>query len=189
MELFRNLRVKAGKSLLAAKVAKIKRKPFYINFSSIKSIGVVWDASKTEDFIHLSAFHQKMTERKIEVKIFGFFPGKELPNRYTAIRYLTCLKMQEIDFLYRPGSPDTTAFIQRHFDVLIDINLGKFFPLYYITSLSMARLKVGIADTNPERSPFDLMISLNKPVTIDSYLDQVLYYLNMINSESKKKAV
>ena len=72
---------------------------------------------------------------------------------------------------------------------MIDINLKKLFPLYYITSLSMAGLKVGIADSNPEQSPFDLMISLNKPVTIDSYLDQVLYYLNMINSESKKKAV
>ncbi len=189
MELFRNLRVKVGKSVLAGKVAKIKRKPFYTNFNNIKSIGLVWDASKTEDFIYLTGFHQKMSERNIEVKIFGFFPGNELPDQYTAIRYLTCLKKQELDFLFRPGSSESSTFIQRRFDVLIDINFKQLFPLFYITSLSMAGFKVGLAGSAPELSPFDLMISLKTPLTIDSYLDHVLYYLDMINSDSEKKAV
>lgn len=189
MELFRNLRVKAGRSLLSRKVARIKRKSFYINFNNIKTIGIVWDASRTEDFTFLSGFHQRMFEKNIQVEIFGYYPGNELPNQYTAIRYLTCLKNKELDFLYRPSSPETAAFTGKRFDVLIDINFRKLFPLFYITSLSLARLKVGLADARPEVSPFDLMISLKKSVRIDSYLDQVLHYLNMINSEPEKKAV
>ena len=189
MELFGNLRVRAGKSMLAGKVAKIKRKPSYINFNSIKSIGIVWDASKTEEFAELTKFHQKMSEKNLEVKIFGYFPGKTLPDQYTAIRFLTCLKTQDIDFFYRPVSPETVAFTGHNFDVLIDLNFRQLFTLTYITSLSRAGLKVGLADTRPESSPFDLMISLNNNVTIERYLDQVLYYLDMINSESEKKAV
>lgn len=189
MELFRNLRVKAGQSMLAGKIAKTKRKPFYINFSCIKSIGLVWDASRIDEFSLLSKFHQRMSEENIEVKIFGYFPGKELPGQYTAIRYLTCLKRPDLDFFYRPKTSEAHAFTERRFDVLIDINFRKLFPLYYITALSMAGLKAGLADSMPESSPLDLMISWKKPVTLENFLDQVFAYLNMINAESVKKVV
>ena len=92
MELFRNVRLKIGQSILAKKIARTKRKVYYSNISSVKKIGIVWDASKTEEFACLSRFHQKMQERNIEVKILGYFPGKELPDQYTAIRYLNLYK-------------------------------------------------------------------------------------------------
>jgi hypothetical protein len=189
MELFRNLRLKAGKSMLEGKYSRLRRKPLYTNFHNIKSMGLVWDASRPEEFLFLSRFHQKMADLNIELKIFGFFPGKELPNQYTAIRYLTCLKKNELDFFYRPVSKEAISFIEQHFDVLVDINFQKLFPLVYITSLSKAGLKVGIADVKPETAPFDLMISFKKPMNLENYLEQVIFYLDMINSDSAKKAV
>ena len=189
MELFRNLRIKAGKSMLAGKYARKKRKPSYTNFKSIKSIGLVWDASRPEEFLLLSRFHQRMANLNIELKIFGFFPGKVLPNQFTAIRYLTCLKKNEVDFFFRPTSHEATSFIERNFDVLIDINFQKLFPLVYMTTLSQAGLKVGLTDAEPENAPFDLMISLKKPMNLENYLEQVIFYLDMINSDSTKKAV
>jgi hypothetical protein len=175
--------------MLSGKMAKTSRKPHYINFYNIKSIGIVWDASSPEDFIKLSRFHQKMSEQNKEVKIFGFFPGKSLPDQYVAQRFLTCLKKKEVNFFYRPVASETQTFIKTHFDVLIDINFKKEFPLAYVTSLSEAGFKVGLADSDPGSSPFDLMISMKNPVSIDNYLEQVIYYLEMINSESVKKAV
>ena len=189
MELFRHLRLKAGKSMLAGKYARKRRKRSYSNFKSIRSIGVIWDASRPEEFLLLSRFHQKMAELNIELKIFGYFPGKVLPDQFTAIRYLTCLKKNEVDFFYRPKSHEALSFIEKNFDVLIDINFQKLFTLLYITTLSQARLKVGLTDTEPENAPFDLMISLKKPMNLENYLEQVIYYLDMINSDSTKKAV
>jgi len=189
MELFRNLRVKAGYAFLAFKLAKIRRKPFFCNFRNIKTIGVVWDASESEEFPLLSRFYHNMSDKNVDVTIFGYYSGKELPNQYTAIRYLTCVKRQELDFFYRPVSHEASVFTRRPFDVLIDINCRKLFPLHYITALSTAALKVGLTDSQPEASPFDMMISLKKPVMIESYLDQVLFYLTMINSDTEKKAV
>jgi hypothetical protein len=189
MELFRKLRVRAGRSMLTGKLARIKRKPRCINFYNIKTIGLVWDASKTEDFNILTRFHQKMAELNKEVRIFGYFPEKGFPDQYTAVRYLTCLKKKEVNFFYRPVNPETESFIKTKFDVLIDINFKKHFPLIYISSLSQAGLKVGLADSKPVSSPFDLMISMKSPISLEGYLEQVLYYLEMINSESAKKAV
>jgi hypothetical protein len=175
--------------MLAGKYARIKRKIHYTNFQSIKSIGIVWDASRPEEFLLLSRLHHKMEALNIDLTILGFFPGKELPNQYTAIRYLNCLKKNETDFLYRPVANEAVKFIEQRFDVLIDINFQQIFPLEYITSLSQASFKVGLTDAHPETAPLDLMISMKKPITLESYLDQVLYYLGMINSDFARKAV
>lgn len=189
MEFLRSLRVRAGRSTLSAKMARITRKPCFLNFYHIKTIGIVWDASNPEDFGILSKFNQKMAEMNREVKIFGYFPGKEFPDKYTAIRFFTCLKRKEVNFFYCPVHPDTEAFIKTKFDVLIDLNFKKHFPLVYVSSLSQAGLKVGLADSQPMASPFDLMISMKSPVNVEKYIEQVLYYLDMINSETAKKAV
>jgi hypothetical protein len=187
MELFRNVRLKIGKSILGKKLARTKRNVFYSNISLVKKIGIVWDASNPENFASLSRFYHKMNERNIEVKILGYFPGKELPNQYTAIRYLTCLRKQEINFFYQPVSPESETFIKTRFDVLIDINFKKIFPLQFITSLANAGLKTGLFDSELKEYPFDLMMEMKNPVDIDNYLSQIVQYLEIINSEADLK--
>jgi hypothetical protein len=189
MELFRKLRVRAGNSILSGKLARIKRKPHYTNFYHIKTICLVWDASNPEDFVVLTRFQQKMAEINKEVKIFGYYPENGFPSQYTAIRYLTCLKKKEVNFFYLPVNLESESFIKTKFDVLIDINFKNHFPLVYITSLSQAGLKVGLTCTKPITSPLDVMISMKSPVNLERYLEHVLFYLEMINSDTAKKAV
>jgi hypothetical protein len=187
MELFKNVRLKIGKRILDNKLARSKRNVSYSNISLVKKIGIVWDASKPEDFAALSRFHLKMNERNIEVKVIGYFPGKELPDQYTAIRYLSCLRKHEINFFYQPISSEAETFINTRFDVLIDINFKKIFPLHFITSLSNAGLKTGLFDSESTESQFDLMMEMKYPVDIDNYLSQIIQYLEIINSGTEKK--
>ena len=191
MEFFKKIRIKASKALLMRKTIRLHRKPCFINLANIRTVGILWDATNTDDFRVLSGFHQKMQERKVDLKILGYYPGKELPDQYTALRFMTCLKKQDIDFLYRPVTREAISFINQKFDVLIDINFKKQFPLFYISSLSLAGMKVGLADSEAGLLPFDLMIALkgSSSVNVENYLNQVLHYLDMINSEPDKKAV
>jgi hypothetical protein len=189
MEMLKNIRLNRARSILKRKTLRTKRTRFKGNISTAKTIGIVWDASKFEEFAVLSRFHQKMHERKIEVKILGYYPGNNLPDRYTAIRYLTCFKNQDINLFYRPVSPEATSFINTRFDILIDINFSQLFPLQYITSLSVAGFKVGIFVNGSENQPFDLMLDLKKNTDLDTYLTQVIHYLEMINTGISKKRV
>jgi len=182
MELFRNVRLKIGQSFLAKKIARTKRKVNYSNIILVKKIGIVWDASKHEEFACLSRFHQKMQERNIEVRLLGYFQGKELPDKYTAIRYLTLIRKNDINFIYHPVSPESTAFLNTRFDVLIDINFKKLLPLKYISSLSNAGLKVGLFEKEIAEPPFDIMMEIKYPVDIDIYLNHIVQYLEMIKS-------
>jgi hypothetical protein len=182
MELFKKIRLKIGDAILKNKVAARKRKKHYSNINQVKKIGIVWDASKIDDFACLTRFYQKMHENKTDVKIMGYFPGKNLPNQLTAVRYLSIIKKEELNIFYHPVSSDTNTFVSKRFDVLIDMNFKKLLPLRYISSLSNAGLKVGLFDSENGNAPFDLMMDLKNPVNVEEYLNQVVHYLEMIKS-------
>jgi hypothetical protein len=185
MEMFKDFRLNRGKAILRKKMARIKRTRFKGNINSAKSVGLVWDATDPEGLSALSQFYQKMVERNIDVKIMGVYPGKYLPNKLTAIRYLTCLKKEDINIFYRPVSREAESFINTRFDILIEINFRDLFPLRYISYLSLAGFKVGIFDKTNDNSPFDLMMECNESTDINNYLFQVVHYLELINSGSE----
>lgn len=185
MELIGNIRQKIGNALLSKKKEKTKRKVSYFNIEKVKKIGIVWDATEVKDFASLSKFYLKMHERNVELKIFGYYPGKNLPDQYTALRYLTCIKREELNFFYLPVSSEAESFINARFDILIDMNFKNLLPLKYISALSDAALKVGLYE-NGNGDMFDLMIEMKKPVNVESYLDQTLHYLEMIHAEQVK---
>ena len=189
MEWFENTRLKIGNSIFSKRIQRTKRKVNYPGINQIKRIGIVWDCTKTIDFLSLSRFHQKMQERNIDIKILGYFAGKELPDQYTAIRFLSCIRRNELNFFYIPVSTEADVFTSTKFDVLIDINFDRIFPLQYITSLSSASFKVGLFNSEADSSTFDLMMQIKKPVQVEHYLTQVIHYLEMINSGSPVQVV
>lgn len=184
MELFRVIRLNIGKIILSRRSVKVRRKVSYSNINNIKSIGIVWDASVPKDFGVLTEFYHKMNERNINLIILGYYPGKELPNQYTALRYFSCIRKKELSYFYIPKSEEAEIFINEMFDVVIDINFEKLFPLTYISTLSRAGFKVGLSDSEFNCNTFDLMIELKKPVSLSDYLTNVIHYLEMINSGS-----
>jgi hypothetical protein len=183
MAMFRNFRLNKGRSVLRKRVSRMKKRvTFRENISRAKTMGIVWDASNPDDFVVLSRFHQKMNERKIDLKIIGYYPGKELPDRITAIRYLTCIKQQDLNYFFRPVSKEADHFIKTPFDILIDLNFKNIFPLEYISSLSNAGFKVGVFKNNYLCNPFDLMMEVRIKTDLEDYLNQVIHYLEMINT-------
>jgi hypothetical protein len=187
MELFRKIRLKIGDAILSQKSARIRRITSYSSIEQVKNMGIVWDASKIEDLTCLSKFCQKMNENKTEVKVLGYFPGNNLPNQYTAIRFFTILKNEELNFFYHPVSSESNSFIKKRFDVLIDLNFNKLLPLQYISSLSNAGFKVGLFEPEIKNTPYDLLMDIKSPINVEDYLNQVIHYLGMINSGTVQK--
>ncbi len=186
MELGQSIRMKIGSSLLKKKLQKKNRKVFYSDIDQVKKIGIVWDATQVNEFNCLSKFYQKMHDRNIDVNIIGYFPGKILPDQYTAIRYLTCIRREELNFFYHPISSESDTFINKKFDILIDINFTNLLTLKYLSSLSNAAFKVGLFDNEKSETPFDLMMELSNPPNVENYLEQTLHYLEMIHTGNVK---
>ncbi|HVN59490.1 MAG TPA: hypothetical protein VMT63_14415 [Bacteroidales bacterium] len=174
-----------GRSVLKNKSSRIKRTRFKGNILTAKKIGLLWDASDPDEFQVLSHFHQLMQERNIDLEIMGYYPGKAIPDRITAIRYLVCLKNEDLNWTYRPVSREAVRFISTPFDILIDANFRNQFPLEYMSTLSVAGLKAGLYSKSDDQSHYDIMIDTGGDKDLNKYLDQVVHYLELINTGSK----
>ena len=184
MDLFAKIRQKKGFKKLLKIASETERKVSYSGFSNVKSIGFVWDASNPADFKDIDAFHSKMKARGIEVNVIGYYKGDELPSEYTANGYFSCIKRRDLNFFFIPISSEADSFLKKEYDVLIDANFADIFPLKYITTLLKAGLKVGLYDEK-RTNLFEIMIKQHKP-TLSEYLEQVIYYLEMINNEKQQ---
>jgi len=186
MELFKNIRLNSGRSLLRKRSESVKRSGRNFLFTKVESIGILWDATNESGYQTISAFNKKMAEAGKRVEVLAWIPGKEVSNQLTGLSYMRFLKTDDLNFNFIPSSTDSKFFIERKFDLLIDINPAKVFPLTYIATLSISPMKVGIgtgSDSGDE--PYDLMIQSGKENDIEAFLDQTVHYLTLINSHNQ----
>ena len=181
MELFKNIRLSIAKRSLRNKSRKLRRRKSFCNIKSARKIGVVWDASNADDFQVIASFQQRMAEREIGVEVIGYYPGKVLPDRYTAVRYLACLKKGDLNMFYIPDNMETTSFINKPYNILLDLNRNSYFPLTFISALSQAEFKVGLYKDSKSEEIFDLLIETEKGRNLEYRLEQAVLYLEMIN--------
>ena len=99
---------------------------------------------------------------------------------------MTFIRRKELNFFYHPVSPESITFIKKKYDVLIDLNFSKVFPLQFIATLSEAAFKIGLFESDNSDTAFDMMMEIKQPVNLDDYLQHIIKYLEMINSNKAK---
>lgn len=183
MELCKGTRLSIGKLILGRRIRRVRRHKKFNNLHNAHKISIVWDGSNTEHFEAITAFYQDMHSRNIQVDIVCYYPRTVLPDQYTAIRYLNCIKRSDLNFFFIPRSEDIEEFINTPYEILIDINENNLFPVRYISSLSRAEFKVG-SESSVYRDVLDMTIKTDRKNDPAYYLDQVKYYLEMINTST-----
>ncbi|MDT8400889.1 MAG: hypothetical protein RQ743_04270 [Bacteroidales bacterium] len=181
MELCKGTRQLIGRIILKQRHKRIRRHKKFNNLHNAHKIGIVWDGSNTDDFEAISAFYQDMLKINIQVDIVCYYPKTVLPDKYTAIRYLTCIKKTDLNIFFIPASDDVDEFINTPYEILIDINNNNHFPLRFISLLSRAEFKVG-PESSEYKDKLDMTINIDKKNDLVYYLQQVKYYLEMINT-------
>lgn len=181
MELLNKPKLIWANALLRRRIKKTFRNKKFNSLRNAHKIGIVWDGSYTSDFKHITNLHQKMLANNIQVDIVCYYPGKILPDEYTALRYLSCFKKSDLGFFFTPDKDYIRDFISTPYEILIDINFRNQFPLLYITALSKAEFKIGAGQTI-DQSNLDMTIEIPEKENIGFYLEQVEHYLNMINT-------
>lgn len=155
-------------------------KPNKFNFSNIKTIGILFEASNPEDFELIKRYVVYLREHGKKVKVIGFFSTKNIPSlTYSKLEY-DFFSPKEIDWLNRPATHIASNFINEEYDLLIDLNIHDHFPLRYIAALSKAKFKVGKYKEKDE-TIFDMMIDSDNTQKLKYFLRQVDTYITMLN--------
>ena len=183
--MFGNLRIKIGQYYFKRDHSHAERHCQMTNLKDAKRIGILYTLDDVPDYERVSEFVSLLQGDHKEVKALGFVKNRNLVQRFLPKLSYDFFSKRDLTWFYKPIHKQVKDFIEKEFDLLIDLSLQDNFPLKYISGLSNALCRVGkFSDKNTEY--YDLMIDLKPSMTSEEYLGQVQHYLTVIKTHAKR---
>jgi hypothetical protein len=183
--MFRKIRIKFGEYYYRKEHSRTDRRCRMTNLQEAKRIGILYTLDNVPDYDRVSEFVSQLQGAHKEVKALGFVKNKNLVQRFLPKLSYDFFSKRDLTWFYKPIHTQVRDFIEKEFDLLIDLSLHDSFPLKYISGLSKALCRVGkFSEENTEY--YDLMIDLKPTMTTDEYIGQIRHYLTVINTHAKR---
>jgi hypothetical protein len=177
-----NLKLNAGKRSLNKKLRNFKRIRESHNLETAKTAGILFTPTDQASFEQIKQFLNYLGNYKLQIYVLGYINAKTIPEGFLFWKGINLFSRKELGWSMVPKTPVVTDFIDKPFDVLMDLSLDDFFPVEYIARLSKSKFKVG--RFTQSHNAYDLMFEIEKGNSLDNYLDYIKQYLNLINKES-----
>ena len=165
---------------LRRKTAKMKRQKILFDFASANYIGVLCSPQDEASTVHLKNFLQYLSQKGVKYSVFGCFDNKTIPANFLYWKSIDFITHQDLNFFFIPKGPIVDKFINEPFDMLISCNIVNYFPVEYISQLSVAKCKVGVM--RDDESYYDLMIDIKKNQTVEYFLKNLEIYLSNLRN-------
>ncbi|HKJ43209.1 MAG TPA: hypothetical protein VKA27_14025 [Sunxiuqinia sp.] len=155
---------------LKRKLASIKRSITPINLAKVKTAGIIWEIEDQDVFKMLVS---QLKEQGVLVRSLCF------SDIHGSVHGEVMFSPQDFSFFGNIKNREMNDFMDRRFDLLIDISLAKSLEVRYVRALSRASFKVGWSPVQPDYLDLSIDVSHRKE---PSYLvEQILHYLSEIN--------
>ena len=171
-----------GEVLLLRKYAKQKRAKTLVNLLDARSIGLVYKVKDEKQFNEVKKLIKELTSEKRQVMALGFVDDLAIPDYCVAAYSGYYFNRKALNWYGAPKSDYIKTFIQKDYDILIDLSTSYDYILKYIIALSPARFKVGRQKNGFEKF-FDLMIRMKKNDPMGEFVIQALHYLTVLKSK------
>ena len=179
MNKIEQIKISLGRSHLRSKLKNFKRKTQFYNFETAKTAGVLFCCPDEPSFEVIKEFASFLKSKNIAVTALGYFPGKKLPDKFLFHNNINFFSNNDLNWYYKPKNASLNKFINQNFDLFFDLGINNYFPLQYVGALSNASFKIGMEKTS--NTEHDLMINIDKNKTIAYLIEQIKYYLALIN--------
>jgi hypothetical protein len=183
--MFYKLRTIAGNYFLKEELLKTGRERKITNLKDAKKIGVLYTLDDVPEYEIVSEFVSRLQHDHKEVKALGFVKNKNLVSRFLPKLSYDFFSKKDLNWFFKPFHSKVKDFIEKEFDILIDLTMKDSLPLKFISALSMAHCRVG-RYSEANRVCYDIMIDLTKPMTLNEYILQIIHYLTVINNEERR---
>ena len=163
-----------------------KRVKKMIPFSEAKRIGILYDSTSEKHYEVVKLFVKTIRAQQKDVLALGYYDKKELPETRYAKLGLDFFTRKSLNWYLKPHHPVINNFINSDFDILINLNIEKSFPLKYISAHAKAKFKIG--RYHKLNTPYcDMMIHTEENISLGKFIEQVLHYLNLLKNERAQK--
>jgi len=179
----KNLRIWLGHNHFKKEMKRINRKPEVINFEEATKIGILYDATDERDSDSIKNYIKNIRSvYKKDILAMGYVDKKSTHQSQYAQFGLDFFTRKDLNFRMIPVNPVVKNFINENFDILIHFELGKCFPLPYISAMSKARFRVGRYSSSTTVY-FDMMVNLKGEPPIRTVMDEIEHFLRLIKKK------
>jgi len=165
-------------------VEKTNRIRKLTNLRDARKIGILYNLDDVPDYEVVEEFVTQLQHDRKEVKALGYVENKNLINRFLPKLSYDFFSVKDINWFYKPVKDKVTDFIQKDFDLLIDLDMKDNLPLKFISGLSMSRCRIG-RFSEGSTSCYDLMIDVDASTSVNEFIRQITHYLTIINNDGK----
>jgi len=171
------LGTKIGNFVLKKKEKKVVRAKKLFNLESAKVFGVFFNVTDDADFEKVKKLLKDLSAMGKNVFALGYVPKKEVPQQYLMLQKINFFAKKDLNWYGKPQIESVEEFINKDFDVLIDLNFKPSFVSEWVLRLSRAKLKIG--KQQDDIAWYDFMITTTSN-DIKYFNEQVIFYLEKI---------
>ncbi len=181
MSAFKNIQEKVGRFWLNKEARRLKRNVKAFSIEKASTIGVIYNATNRDDAETVKKFVQYLKEERKDVLSLGFIDSKDSSDVVKPHLNYTYFDKGNLSRSFIPKGDEVQSFINKPFSILIDLNTEACFPIEYISSLSIAKFKVGTKGFYRD-DVCDLIIDIEENRELKFFIIQIKHYLKMIKN-------
>lgn len=169
-----------GSVILKKETQKLERNRVMKNLRSASSLGVLFLVDSFDTLKTVKDFLDTLLSEQKKVYALCFIEDKRILEELKTDSSLNIITRRDFNWFNKPINPLIKDFIEKEFDILINLCLVKALPIDFIVSLSRARMKVGKFTSDKDAA--DVMIDMGENESDLKFLiDQLYFYLSVIN--------
>tara|TARA_B100000900_G_C20588242_1_gene720531 strand:+ start:233 stop:784 length:552 start_codon:yes stop_codon:yes gene_type:complete len=180
MHFIENIKQKVGDFFFKRELKSNPRQRKVHNLHTAQSIGILYDATKREDMLKVSEFVNALFQTKNDVKALGFVNLKELTHHHMPMLQFDFFFLKDLNWYYKPQNYIIKNFVEKDYDILINLCNSSCIPVKYLAGSSQAKFKVGKYEEDIDL--YDMMIDI-KENTLSALIKEVHHYLTVINQK------
>jgi hypothetical protein len=154
-----------------------------VSLDEAKTIGVLYSIPDEETYKVIFNFLKSIKTEQKTVIALGYYDDTKLPTYLNQSIYNSIFCQKDLNWYKKPVNQYVNNFFKENFDLFLNISVKEYYPLFYITAMTKAYMKVG--RFNEKRTDFyDVMIKVEDKTSQAEFLQNLTHYLNMFNNKS-----
>lgn len=151
------------------------------NAGTVGILAEIDSKEKLEQLVHLK---KTIESYGPQVLGFGYAPFKMIPDYFNTQMQFEVFSKRDVNFLGRPGGSKVRDFLERQFDILMDLTTHECLPLSYLAGMAKAKIKAGRYHDEMIHV-YDFMIRANDYNDFGDFLFTMKNYLSKINTSTE----
>lgn len=181
MKIVQKIRERFARSYLLDQQHRLVREIKQANLDNARTLALLYYLPDEDTYKRAETILSKFSDMGLKARVVCYTDMKIVPHYFIPKITQDVITVKDVNWRFHPVKPFVKEFLNTDFDILINLSLDEYLPLEYCAALSKAGLKVG-RFREDQHLIYDLMIHSVADDTIDSFAEQVIYYLKRINN-------